>query len=717
MKFFFCESCGKRVSEADLADGRGRDKQAKGVYCRECAKGVMTLDFDDVPERRVGPRGTPAGSRAPVRGRSRSSGARLPATRAPTTGARLPAARAGQREPHRGNPSVRTAEAGSNQTLFFGLAGGALLAVLCAIFLGGKPVTPAGSTGTEHAGSSSIPKYGPKPPPDIPKLDEKTERHAAHTLAPATSTNTDDFLAGGTGVLPTGESLPRPPAPAVAKPAAVPTPAPKPPEIKPPVAKLEPPQPPRPLAPATVEVQSPATVAKAREAADQAFEALEAQLKTLGNNFDAKIAATDAFLKAYGETILGARARSILRDLQEARKEAKVAAQEAPPPQAVVLVPPPRPEAERPRLGEDWDAFKSIDDLKIYRGQCWWDGDRRVRVYYDFNNAEQLRDWFRFNGETKLLDGEWLLQGAPGLLTWSLPMPVPRTRVYTRGRFTAGSVIALAMGLSTQFRWTNLLRLISGPKGSAAWGLDDAVLQKSDTEIQPGRPITLCMEATRTSLWWKEPVAGLEGKVDAEPAIQAMLVSSGKDAVAFEDVMIEEELDDFHLQALKLRSETFKAGAWTSGLTISFFSDDGKTLLATAQEVQAAIGGRDVVPPPNLPEKYVARIAGHLIVPLDGDYQFQLMMSGGNATFKLDGKETEAVKDATLRADLAKAVALKAGVHALEIEFHATGPAPVACRLVLRRPGSPEKNWDLPPPILYLQPRPDTTAEKQPASE
>lgn len=594
MKFFFCESCGKRISEADLAEGRGRDKQAKGVYCRECAKGVLTLDFDDVPERRIGPRGTPAGSRAPVRGRSRSSGAKLPATRAPTTGARLQAQRAGPRDAHRGNPSVRTTEPGSNQTLFFGLAGGALLAVLCAIFLGGKPVTPAGSTGAEHAGSPSVPKYGPKPPPDIPKLNEKTERPAAHTLTPAMNANADDFLAGSTGMLPSGEALTRPPAPtpASAKPIPSPTPAPKPLEIKPPAAKPEPPQP---LAPATVEVQSPNTVAKTREAADHAFEALEAQLKTLGNDFDAKIAATDAFLKTYGETIPGARARSMLRDFKDAREAAKQTARETPPPPPpAVLAPPPKLDAERTRLGEDWEAFKSIDALRVYHGHCWWDGDRRIRILYEFNEESEQLDWFKAGGEFKVRDGECLVQGAPGMVTWSLPMYVPRTRVYVRGRFDPSCAMALGIAITGEFRWANMLRIFAGPKGSAVWGLNDAVLQKSDNVLPSGKPVTLCMDVTKTSIAWKEPLNALEGKIDGRPNNQPILIAAGSNAVAIEDVLLEQELDDFYLNALKTRSEKFKAGGWTGGVTISYYSDDGKTPLADAQEVQAAIGGSDV---------------------------------------------------------------------------------------------------------------------------
>lgn len=44
MKFYFCEACGRRVTEKDVEGGQARDKKLKGVYCRECAIGVTTMD-------------------------------------------------------------------------------------------------------------------------------------------------------------------------------------------------------------------------------------------------------------------------------------------------------------------------------------------------------------------------------------------------------------------------------------------------------------------------------------------------------------------------------------------------------------------------------------------------------------------------------------------------------------------------------------------------
>jgi hypothetical protein len=44
MKFWFCETCGKRLTDQDLDEGNARDKKLKGVYCSQCAAGVLTME-------------------------------------------------------------------------------------------------------------------------------------------------------------------------------------------------------------------------------------------------------------------------------------------------------------------------------------------------------------------------------------------------------------------------------------------------------------------------------------------------------------------------------------------------------------------------------------------------------------------------------------------------------------------------------------------------
>ena len=45
MNFYFCETCGKRVTEIDIERGAARDKKLKGVYCQSCAVGIHTMDM------------------------------------------------------------------------------------------------------------------------------------------------------------------------------------------------------------------------------------------------------------------------------------------------------------------------------------------------------------------------------------------------------------------------------------------------------------------------------------------------------------------------------------------------------------------------------------------------------------------------------------------------------------------------------------------------
>ncbi|MCZ7644610.1 MAG: FG-GAP-like repeat-containing protein [Planctomycetota bacterium] len=44
MNFYFCEKCGKRLTEHDVAAGEARNKKLAGVFCTECAVGILTLE-------------------------------------------------------------------------------------------------------------------------------------------------------------------------------------------------------------------------------------------------------------------------------------------------------------------------------------------------------------------------------------------------------------------------------------------------------------------------------------------------------------------------------------------------------------------------------------------------------------------------------------------------------------------------------------------------
>jgi hypothetical protein len=44
VKLYFCENCGKRLSEEDIEQGRARDKKLTGAFCKDCATGVQTIE-------------------------------------------------------------------------------------------------------------------------------------------------------------------------------------------------------------------------------------------------------------------------------------------------------------------------------------------------------------------------------------------------------------------------------------------------------------------------------------------------------------------------------------------------------------------------------------------------------------------------------------------------------------------------------------------------
>jgi formylglycine-generating enzyme required for sulfatase activity len=67
MKFYFCETCGKRITDRQILEGLGRDKKLKGIYCKDCAVGVMTVEFAAIKEPQKLPAAAPTAPAAPAR--------------------------------------------------------------------------------------------------------------------------------------------------------------------------------------------------------------------------------------------------------------------------------------------------------------------------------------------------------------------------------------------------------------------------------------------------------------------------------------------------------------------------------------------------------------------------------------------------------------------------------------------------------------------------
>lgn len=95
MKFYFCQGCGRRITEKDIAVGEGRDKKLKGVFCSECAVGVTTMESlpvtDEEAKQILDAEGQAAPSASGTRGVRRTSGARIPpAQKGAASSSRMP---------------------------------------------------------------------------------------------------------------------------------------------------------------------------------------------------------------------------------------------------------------------------------------------------------------------------------------------------------------------------------------------------------------------------------------------------------------------------------------------------------------------------------------------------------------------------------------------------------------------------------------------------
>jgi len=173
MKFYFCENCGKRITEIDIAQGAGKDKKLKGVYCKDCAVGVMTMEFSSITieqARQIVQKSTTGGQSDPdpvtikKRGRRKSSALNLPAAASAGVGAAHEARKAAQ---------AVSGGAHSNIPIVVGsVIGGVVLAVLLLTALSSDPNTP---TVKKDKGPSTNPKVISKiHPPSKNFTDDKS---------------------------------------------------------------------------------------------------------------------------------------------------------------------------------------------------------------------------------------------------------------------------------------------------------------------------------------------------------------------------------------------------------------------------------------------------------------------------------------------------------------------------------------------------------------
>ncbi|MBE7462201.1 MAG: hypothetical protein HS116_01795 [Planctomycetes bacterium] len=169
MEFYFCEKCGKRVTAVDVAQGQAKNKKLRGVFCTECAEGVLTLETmaltDDAARAILDKSPTPSKPSATV-GASSSKAIR-PAK-----------ARATPAKPERSKASV-----------FAAAGAGLLVFVLLLALVFGRSSTPAQEHAKAPAPALSVldrtsPPAAPEPP--APKtLPTVTEREPARVAEPA----------------------------------------------------------------------------------------------------------------------------------------------------------------------------------------------------------------------------------------------------------------------------------------------------------------------------------------------------------------------------------------------------------------------------------------------------------------------------------------------------------------------------------------------------
>ena len=269
MNLYFCEKCGRRLSDEDVQQGRGLDKKLAGIFCRSCAVGALTIETLPVDPKEA--------QKLLSEARSKRTTQASPAPARPASAALRRA-------------DVSPPSGARKWALAGGAAGAVVLLIVILALAANTGHGPAPARTSSEAAierTKAPPSTGPAPPQSPPYKGGDTGG-VPPVVEPAGQATTKGERK---------EDVPRPP-------------------------------------PSTVQnrdTEAPKSAPAAADAETRASQAWDEVKRFDGMPPDDKagrVAKIRAFLQEYGDTIVAARARSLLKSLEE---------------------PPPRPVEDRPK--------------------------------------------------------------------------------------------------------------------------------------------------------------------------------------------------------------------------------------------------------------------------------------------------------------------------------------------------------------------------------
>jgi len=175
MKFWFCETCGKRLTEKDLEEGAARNKKLKGVFCQQCSVGVMTMEMEAINIEQLDrekPKTPSLGATTPSLPSSgvKGSASRIAAARSATKTNERPSSRL---TTHGHTPAGPGRQGSQSMAILTGAAGVILVVALVPILASRKQADAAVQSSAPTKAADPLPVPRPATRVTVPEAPKK----------------------------------------------------------------------------------------------------------------------------------------------------------------------------------------------------------------------------------------------------------------------------------------------------------------------------------------------------------------------------------------------------------------------------------------------------------------------------------------------------------------------------------------------------------------